>query len=440
MIFGTDGVRGVVDKEINTKLAYDIGKGMALYIHNKNLNKKIVIGSDTRPSSDTLLAGLTTGLTDYGIDVEIVGIVSTPIISFLVSRLDFGGGIMVTASHNDYTYNGIKVFNQFGEKLNKNGEDEIERNITSECIYNNNKGKITYNEYLIELYLSYLRTKFENLDLKNKTIVLDCANGSNYKIAPYIFKKFGANVIPIFCNNDGQNINNNCGANHIEKIVETVKQFNADYGFAFDGDGDRLRIITSDAKVMAGDDILLVLAMYLKKINNLKNLTVAGTIMTNIGTEKTLNNFGIKMLRSDVGDKNVIQLMKDNCLSIGGESSGHICLFDYIPNCDALYNSLFYLNSIKDLGDFENTIIKSSIKYPCAIKNINVDLEFRKNFDNNESLNRKIIQMNNKNKNVKIVVRPSGTEPVIRLYVESESEILNERILNKLEDLIKNMQ
>jgi phosphoglucosamine mutase len=437
MVFGTDGIRGVVDNGINAELAYDVGKGMAKYILKRNLNRKVIIGCDTRPSSDIYVCSIASALADFGIDVEIIGIVSTPMISFFVSRFDFSGGIMITASHNDYTYNGIKVFNEFGEKMNKKSELEIESAMSEHLHPSEVKGKINYSNEIVDEYINYLLQNFK-LNLKEKTIVLDCANGSNYQIAPYVFRKLGANIITIGCDCNGNNINRNCGANSIENLIDSVSKYNADIGFAFDGDGDRLRIVLSDRNVLSGDDILLLFALYLKQKNELRNLTVAGTIMSNLGLEKTLACHKIKMIRSDVGDKNVIQLMKEKSISVGGESSGHICLLNYLPNCDALYNSLFYLKSCESLGDDFESILKSVIKLPSVIKNLKVDGDLRLEFDANKNINKQIKLIQKQNPSTKIVVRPSGTEPVIRIYVEGESIDDNKSILEKLEKIIKN--
>ena len=342
MIFGTDGVRGIVDRDLDYNLAYNVGKGLSIQLLNRNLQKKVIIGKDTRLSSDMLVSAISCGLSDYGIDVVIIGIVSTPMISFLVSRHDFGGGVMITASHNDYTYNGIKVFSENGDKLNSTLEIDVENNINLDVKKPLKKGNIIYNENYQKHYIDYLLNNF-NIDLSDYTILLDCANGSNHKIAPAIFNSLNANVIKINCNNDGLNINNNCGANHIENLIKQVKKHDADFGFAFDGDGDRLRIVMRDGKVLSGDDILFLFAMCIKKERRLNNLTVVGTIMTNLGIEKSFLENNIRLIRTDVGDKNVISVLKENNLSLGGEPSGHICIYEHNPTCDALLNAIMFL-------------------------------------------------------------------------------------------------
>ena len=436
MIFGTDGVRGIVDKDINCKLAFDIGKGMAQYLNSLKSNNKVIIGCDTRLSSDTYMMTVAGALSDNGVDVHIVGVVSTPMISFFVSKFNYDGGVMITASHNDFTYNGIKLFNTNGEKLNKSEEIRVEKLALHSTMQISKKGRIIYNEGIVNDYINYVVNNV-NCDLSKMTIAIDCANGSNYKIAPYVFKKLGANVICCSCNNDGENINKDCGANHIYTLCNEVKLHNADFGIAFDGDGDRLRIVLNDGRVLSGDHILLIIALYLKKTYFLNNLIVAGTILTNMGLEKKLNENNITLIRSCVGDKNVIQLMKKNSLSLGGEPSGHICILNHIPSCDALYNALFFLKCCENLDINLNEVINDTMIYPSLSKNINI----KNNLNFDLKSNRFKYQFNKIKKlysDYKIIIRPSGTEPVLRIYVEGKDLKIIENIIIDIENIIKN--
>lgn len=436
MIFGTDGIRGVVDKDIDSLLAYNVGKGLAQSIINRDLNRRVVIGKDTREGSDTYMMSVASALLEYGIDVVIIGIVSTPMISFFVSRYDFGGGVMITASHNDYRYNGIKIFDELGTKISKEVENEIECYISKKCKKTSVKGKLIYDSSLTQKYIDYI-CKYLGCNLAGISIVIDCANGSNSAIAPYIYKLFSANVIQFSCSQNGKLINKKCGANHIERLVEEVKMHNADFGIAFDGDGDRLRIVLDDGRVLSGDDILLYIALYLKEKNNLKNLTVVGTIMSSLGLEKELLKHNIELIRTDVGDKNVVEVIKTKHLSLGGEPSGHICLFDYNPTCDALLNSIFFFKCLNEnLIDLEN-IVGVSEMYPSMFENIKVDNATRNNFDKNSRIKRGVDSIRYEFSDARIVVRPSGTESVIRLFVESESQEKNKNIIEKLRDILK---
>ena len=438
MLFGTDGIRGVVDKEINSNMAYDIGKGLAIYLIEHNYRNTVLIGGDTRVSTDCYIASITSGLLDYGINVDIVGVVSTPMISFLVNRMEYSAGIMITASHNDYTYNGIKVFNSYGEKADALMENEIENNI-SKSIPIIEKGKMTFNNNLVNKYEDYLYKKFIN-KIDNLKIVLDCANGSNYDIAPRILNKLGVSVVKKDCSNNGVKINENCGANHIENLVEIVKESSADFGIAFDGDGDRLRVVLKNGKVLDGDDLLYLFATYIKENTNYKLDRICGTIMTNCGLDKSLKSKNIKVERSNVGDKNLVDLMKKNSIILGGESSGHICFLHYIPSCDALYNAMYFLKCCKFFNDRIYKIIEEKITFNSVTFNIKVDENFRKFFDNNIELKNKINKICIDNKSAKIIVRPSGTEPIIRIYVESENYKNNNKIMQKIQEIIKSEQ
>lgn len=438
MIFGTDGIRGIVNNTINTQLAYDIGRAYAKYILKHKLIKKIFVGRDTRNSGDTYASAIFSGLLDYGIDIVYVGIVSTPIISFLISRNNVGGGIMITASHNDYTYNGIKIFSEIGKKLSKKAENEIENLINIKKYLPKVKGCIKYNRNYIDDYFDYVLDECKT-DLSNYSIVIDCANGSNYYIAPYLYRKLGANVIKCSCDSCGLNINKNCGANHIENLRREVLVHNADFGIAFDGDGDRLRIVLGNGKILDGDDILFVLAKQLKKEHKLKNDTIVGTIMSNYGLEEALQRIGIKLLRSDVGDKNVIDLMQKNNLYLGGEPSGHICLYEHNCTCDALFNSLFFFNLIVKYNlDIEKEVALINRRH-SILKNIIVSKKNRSEWDSNNSIHHQIDSLRQKYEDYRIIVRPSGTEPVIRLYVEGIDIQTNKLIADNLTEIISDL-
>lgn len=439
MLFGTDGVRGLINSEINSEVAYNIGKGLAIYILKSNLYKKVLIGSDTRQSGDCYVSSIASALTEYGIDIDIVGVVSTPVVSFLVNRMKYSAGIMVTASHNDNTYNGIKVFNQYGEKASKDMEDCIVVNI-SEVYIKEPKGKIKYKEYLSEHYSKYLFKKYINKISSNIKVVLDCANGSNYKLAPKVLRDLGVEVIEKDCSCNGTLINQNCGANNVIELIKWVKNYNADFGIAFDGDGDRLRVVCSNGRELNGDDLLFVFSKYIKENSNIKLDYICGTIMTNRGLDKSLESENIKVVRSKVGDKNLIELMKKNSIVLGGESSGHICFLYYIPSCDALYNALYFLKCYSYYKDKIFEIIDEKITYNSEIKNINVSSEFRENFDKNIVFKNKIKMIEDLQSAYKIIVRPSGTEPVIRVYVEGENKVKINEILHRIIELIKSEQ
>lgn len=435
--FGTDGIRGVVDKNLNFALAYEVGKSLAMNIKQKNLSPKVVIGKDTRLSGDLFCYAVACGLIDYGVDVVMLGIVPTGCVSYLVSRLDVGYGVMITASHNSPDMNGIKVFNNLGYKLSDKEELEVESHIyetSFEKVFY--KGKITKSEQLVEKYINYVTSIGGNLH--GIRIALDCAYGSNYKIAPVVFKKLGAEVVEINSEPLGEKINVNCGALNTSELKREVARHKCHIGFAFDGDADRLIVVTPDGKELAGDEMLYIFAQYLIANDKLNSLRVVGTVMTNLGCEESLNELGIKLIRTDVGDKNVIEKMRDNNFSLGGESSGHICFHSYNTTCDALINAIKFLHIIENNFDNIHAMLLRLKKYNQILKNVKVSDEFRKGYNENNEFLQGLSDIISQISGVKIVVRPSGTESLIRILVESGDAIKNEKALVSIEKYIKN--
>lgn len=437
--FGTDGIRGIVDKDIDTSIAYNVGKAMSQYIKKHGNERVVYIGCDTRNSSFALVSAVSSGLTDYGIDVILLGIVSTPMVSFLTMKNNIGGAIMITASHNSKEYNGLKCFNRIGEKFDYEDEVELEKYMDSVLCKSKIKGKILCNFHEIEKYTQYILDVFK-VDLKNNTIIIDCANGSNSYIAPQIYSLFGANIIKYACSPDGNNINDDCGANHIDNLLEEVQIHKADIGFAFDGDGDRLRIILQDGKILTGDEILYLFAWYFNKNIKLNHKSIVGTIMTNEGIVDALEHHSIKLYRSDVGDKNVVQMMKEKSIVLGGESSGHICMYEHNCTCDALMNSLMFLKIYNDVGIDEIMRIISEIHmYPSICKNITISDELRKRYDQDDTIKVRICRFISRYKHNRVVIRPSGTEPVIRLYVEGVDQSKNKSTMQNAIKLLKKL-
>lgn len=430
--FGTDGIRGIVDQEITPKFCYKIGKSLGIYIIKNNLSKRVIIGKDTRLSGDLILYSLVAGLLDTGINIDFIGIVPTACVSYLARENELGLAIMITASHNSWEMNGIKVFNKSGYKLKIEDEMIIEHYIDNcDTFLSKEKGIFVQKYEMVAEYINNIKSII-GVDLAKFNIAIDCANGSNYSIAYNIYKDLNANVIPICCENNGKLINYKCGAQNIDNLQKQVLNHYCDFGFAFDGDADRLVVVLNDGSVIDGDDLLYIFAYYLKLNNKLNNSTVVGTIMTNSGMQKALEEIDIKLERVDVGDRNVIERMLNNNLLIGGESSGHICLHEFNTTCDALFNSLFLMKIIIEEGIDVRNLLKRITKSKQTIKNLNIDTQLRKEFnilDYQESIN-KIIEKNGKD--LRIVIRPSGTESVLRIMVESDSEDLNLNVMPEL--------
>ena len=435
--FGTDGIRGVVDKTLDFNLAYKVGKSVALNIKHKNLTPKVIIGKDTRLSGDLLMHALACGLIDYGINVYTLGIVSTACVSYLSSKLDVGYGLMVTASHNTPDMNGIKVINKLGYKVTDQEESDIEsyiEDLSNLPVYN--KGKIIESSHYVTKYLDYVQTISPQLN--GLKIAVDCAYGSNYKFAPYIYRSLGAQVVELNAQPLGDKININCGSQHTQELKYEVVKHNCDIGFAFDGDADRLVVVLNSGKELMGDELIYLLAKHMLQVNQLNSLTVVGTILTNLGCEESLNQLGIKLIRVDVGDKKVIETMRNNNYSLGGESSGHICIHQLNTTCDALINSLQLLSIIKnDIGSVSVELLPFKY-YDNVTKNIIVPYEFRQAYNQNTDFINKLNNLIKNYTDIKIVVRPSGTESVIRILCEGKNAEKNKKVATAIEKFIKN--
>lgn len=434
--FGTDGIRGVVNKNLGCDLAYKVGKSLALLIKQQNKTGVVLIGKDTRVSGDMLAYSLAAGLSDYGVNSYMLGIVPTGCVSYLSGKLDVGGGVMITASHNTPNMNGIKLITNLGYKFTILEEKAIEQNLNKKVEPCEHKGKILNGEHLVENYVQFLTTDLK-IDLSGINIAIDCAYGANYVLAERVFKKLNANLIAINNDNFGERINVNCGALNVKKLIAEVKRHKCWFGFAFDGDGDRLIVVLSDGRVLNGDDILFVLASYMLKFNKLNSRAVVGTIMTNSGTEESLKKLGINLIRTDVGDRNVIEKMLKNNYSLGGEGSGHICVHNLNTTCDALMNCLYLLKIVISEKVDLNEFLLHLKKVPQFIKNVPVSEDMRAGFDNNAELKKQIEKIAISDTAVRVVVRPSGTESIIRIMAEGSETKCNKTIL-KIEELLVN--
>lgn len=428
-LFGTDGIRGEVGDFITHDLVVGVSKSIVKYIYENNLNKKILIGYDTRKSAPMLMHTLCGVLVNYGIDCDIVGVVPTACISLLSKNSNYALGIMLTASHNPAHYNGLKVFNNLGLKISDKEEQELENNFNSTIeVAVNCFGVVRYREQLVDKYLDSIYKVAVNLE--GVRVALDCANGANHYLAPLVYRQLRADVIPIHCNKNNE-INNECGAEHIEKLQHLVQESNCDFGFAFDGDADRLRVVLKSGKVLDGDDVLYLFTRYFKDIKQFNRAIVVGTQMTNTGVIAAIKKLGIDVVRVAVGDKNIIHHLHDNELLLGGESSGHTCVYSYNPSCDALLNSIIFTKLYQFYGGVEEVLKEvdkvPQLHYKIKLKTLNTKFEtggsLKELFDNFAK------EYEGK---ARVFIRPSGTEDVYRVLIESVSERENNRILSKI--------
>ena len=429
-VFGTDGIRGKVGDHPMT-VSFTSAFASAISAVLAPTGGKVVIGKDTRRSGYMFESSLESAFVASGLDVVLLGPLPSPAIAIYTKETDANFGIIISASHNSYEYNGIKIINSNGEKIDSQLENEIEKKLLDEPITktSENIGKATRSADSRDMYESFLTNVFNHKrTLTNFKLVLDCSNGAAYKVAPSILSKLGAEIIPIACSPNGFNINKNCGSTNPENIMNTVKALKADLGIALDGDADRILLIDENGKCLNGDQILYMLAMINKDKPNF-NSKVVGTILTNSGLESSLNDQNIRLYRSDVGDKNVLDMMKKTGSIIGGETSGHIINSEYLPTGDGLLTALLIL---KDM-------VENNRKTEDLLSGLSLLHQFNENINiEDRSISESLIhEINNKAskmlENGRVIIRKSGTEPSIRVTIESNDQDHFKHIFNYIE-------
>ena len=437
-LFGTDGIRSLSNDEIFNDLSLNT---LSHAIIKNNQNFKIVVGRDTRDSSKKIEDKLVNALKNNGGTVLKAGLIPTPAISYLTKKLNCNIGIVVSASHNPYQFNGIKFFNKEGEKLSDLDEYKIEKNFFKpnkvKKYRNNGKIQKITNPFTIykKKFIKILKKKNFSRKLK---IIIDCANGSSYKIVKYIFSRINTNLIYIKDKPNGRNINYKCGSLHLQSLIKKVKEKSADFGISFDGDGDRIICCDEKGKIIDGDKILAGLTQYFLCKSKLKINAMVGTTMSNRGLEKFINRIGLKFYKSKVGDKFVYELMKKKNCFIGGEQSGHIILKEFGPSGDGILIALYLIKIISEYNKKTSEIFDLYNSYFQIQKNIKLKDSLVKK---NKKINNLIRIYNNKIINGdRVLIRFSGTEPVIRLLVEgkeySKINILEKKLSNKIKKLI----
>jgi phosphoglucosamine mutase len=427
-LFGTDGVRGVANVHPMTgEMAMQIGRAIAHIFKNTGGRHRIVIGKDTRLSGYMLETALASGICSMGVDVLLVGPMPTPAIAFITHSMRADAGVMISASHNPFYDNGIKIFSHDGFKLPDEMEDKIEGLVSSNSIHSlrptaRDVGKAFRIDDARGRYIVYLKNTFPSpLSLDGLKIVLDCANGAAYRVAPTVLEELGAEVIPIGVDPDGENINLNCGSLHPEIVSRMVLQTGADVGMALDGDADRIVFVDDQGTVVDGDHIMAICATDLIQEKRLKKNTLVTTIMSNMGLERTLKAYKGKVVKTAVGDRYVVDEMKRSGYNMGGEKSGHMIFLDYNTTGDGIITALQVLAVMakkeKPLADLAMIMIP----FPQVLYNIRV--KEKKELSQIPELDRKITTIEQELGDTgRIVLRYSGTEPVIRLMLEGEKE------------------
>lgn len=425
--FGTDGIRGIYGEKLTPNIAFLVGNALCQI----KTNPKVVLGTDTRESKDILSLALSAGIINGGGSVINVKIIPTAGISFLSTGFDYG--IIITASHNPPQFNGIKIFDNTGEKLSDQQEDQVEQ-FMNNSIYYSVSGKYIENESLKNKYIKHL-TDSCKCNLKGLTVLLDASNGAGYKIAPLVMRKLGAKVVKISCSSNGKKINENCGCLHIDNLQRYMKKYKADIGFAFDGDADRVIAVDRDGCVFDGDKLLYILAKSLKSENKLYANSLVGTSQTNSGIVNALNRNNVNLIRTEVGDKYVIEAMEKMNLTLGGEQSGHIIIKEFAKTGDGILtaikiceNLISYNKSLKELFDAK-LIPQININLPVLDKNKIIKNKNLKKFIN--EISKEIEPLG------RILVRASGTEDIVRVMVEHANQEKAEEICMQICNFIK---
>ena len=437
--FGTDGFRGEANVVLTVEHAFKVGRFLGWY-YGQNHKAKVIIGKDTRRSSYMFEDALSAGLTASGVDVYLLHVTTTPSVSYVVRTEDFDCGIMISASHNVFYDNGIKVINGKGHKLEAEVEEKVEAYIDGEfgelpLATRENLGRTVDYSAGRNRYIGHL-IAMATRSFKDKRVGLDCSNGSASSIAKSVFDALGAKTYVIHSEPDGTNINRNCGSTHIETLQEFVKEKKLDVGFAYDGDADRCLAVDENGNVVDGDLILYVCGKYLKEQGRLNNDTIVTTIMSNIGLYKACDKVGMKYEKTAVGDKYVYENMVQNNHSLGGEQSGHIIFSKYATTGDGILTSLLLMEVMLEKKETLGKLTEEVKIYPQLLKNVRVS--DKKTARENPAVVREVEKVTEALGNDgRILVRESGTEPVIRVMVEASTHELCEEYVNQVVDVME---
>ena len=433
--FGTDGIRGPVESVITPEACLKIGHATGIVMKELGWNT-VVIGKDTRISGYMLESALQAGFIAAGVNVQLAGPLPTPGIAYLTKTLRNKFGVVISASHNDFLDNGIKIFNDNGEKISRDIEKRIEKYISSDLnpVETSKIGKAYRFDESGPRYIEFCKSTVpSDISFASLRIVLDCANGACYKVSPEIFQELGAEVITIGINPDGYNINQECGSTHPELIQKEVIKHRADYGISLDGDGDRVILVDEKGNILDGDDLLYILAF--SNPNRTGSWSgVVGTLMSNLGLEDGIKKLGYKFKRADVGDKYVTNMLTDKGWMLGGETSGHIICKDLVSTGDGTIAALKVISSLLILGKKPAEVLSTYTKIPQINKAVEVS---NKDIINDKDLKSLLKKIESDLTVGRILVRPSGTEPKIRIMVESSESNVAEKFASDIEKLIK---
>jgi phosphoglucosamine mutase len=443
-LFGTDGIRGVANEfPMTTDLAMKVGFSTAYFFKNKHRRPKIIIGKDTRLSGYMIETAITSGICAMGVDVLLVGPLPTPGIAYITSSMRADAGIVISASHNPYEYNGIKIFGNDGFKLPDETEQFMEDLILSGKIERlpqpsaSEIGRARRIDDSQGRYIVYLKTTFpRDLTLEGLKLVIDCANGAAYKVAPTVFEELGAEVVMMGDKPNGKNINKDCGALYPSKMAAMVRETGADAGFALDGDADRIIMADEKGEVLDGDQIMAICAKHFIEQKSLKDNTVVATVMSNLGFEVALRRLGGTLLRTPVGDRYVVEQMRQNGYNLGGEQSGHMIFLDHSTTGDGILSALqvlaVMLREQRPLSELKQIMEH----YPQKL--VNVPIGIKRRIDEIPEIVKLQEQLEKQlGSEGRMLIRPSGTEPVIRVMVEGASRDMIESVADEMAACIR---
>ena len=436
-MFGTDGVRGVANSELTAELAFQLGKAGACVLTEGTHKAKILVGMDTRISGDMLEHALIAGILSVGAEAISVGVVPTPAVSYLTRKYGADAGVVISASHNPVEYNGIKFFNKDGFKLTDELEDKIQALIESnfegvEVPVGEHIGRRTIVDTGVQEYVDFAISTIEG-NLEGLKIAIDCANGAAYKTSALALKKLGAEVFAIHNKPDGININRHCGSTHPEDLMKFVKENNCDFGLAFDGDADRCLAVDENGELVNGDHMMVIAAKHLKALGQLNHDTVVVTVMSNLGLHIALKEAGIKTVSTKVGDRYVLEEMAKGGFSIGGEQSGHVIFLDFNTTGDGLVSGLQLAATVKETGKKLSELAGGMKELPQVLVNAKVPNDKKNIHEVDDEIAADIRGIEAKMAGSgRVLIRPSGTEPLVRVMLEGENQAEIDKIAHEL--------
>ena len=446
--FGTDGIRRIANTELSPELVYKVAKAGA-YVLSKHTNKAptILIGRDTRLSGTLIESAMVAGFLSYGANVKLLEVIPTPGVAYLTRKLQADASVVISASHNTFEFNGIKYFSNKGMKIPDSIEEEIEEVMDSGKLdeltaVSEKIGVSEIRTDLLDEYVYFFRKNFDdNIAKFNRPdfkVVIDTANGATYKVAEKVFSVLGINHVIINNNPNGININDGCGSTHLEMLKDYVIKNNVSLGIAYDGDGDRCLAVDENGEEIDGDKLLAIISKYLKKQGKLAKDTIVATVMSNLGLNKYAEREGLNFVQTKVGDRYVLEEMLKNGYNLGGEQSGHVILLDYNPTGDGILTSLMLIQAILESGKKASELGDMVQKYPQVLINAKVDSDKKYAYKEDVEIKNAIEELEKEFAgNGRVLIRPSGTEPLVRVMIEGKDKIAIEQKARKIANLIQ---